>query len=208
MKESQNGEFDTFQLNEWVEQIRQGDQSSANQLFNAVASRLEHLAHKMLKRFPAVARWEETDDVLQNSLVRLLRALREIKPNSTREFFGLAAIQIRRELLDMARRYQGAHGLGRRQATSLQDRASDSSPGVDPTDLNSSDDLELWARLHESVERLPALEREVFSLIFYHGWKQADIGALLQIDERTVRRRWTTASDMLNESMGGRLPSK
>lgn len=208
MTENENGAFDTYQLNEWVDQIQQGDHSSADRLFKAVARRLEHLAHKMLKRFPAVARWEETDDVLQNSLVRLLRALGEIKPKSTREFFGLAAMQIRRELLDMARRYQGANGLGRRQAKSLQAPATDSSHGIDPADVNVPDDLELWARLHENVERLPTLEREVFSLVFYHGWKQADIGALLQIDERTVRRRWNIASDLLNESLEGRLPTK
>ena len=55
---------------------------------------------------------EQTDDVLQNAVVRLLRALEEVRPPSVRAFFGLAATQMRRELLDLARRYQGRGGPG------------------------------------------------------------------------------------------------
>jgi hypothetical protein len=54
----------------------------------------------MLRGFPAVQRWADTRDVLQASLLRLLHALEEVRPSSSRDFFGLAAEQIRRELLD------------------------------------------------------------------------------------------------------------
>src|SRR5262249_56346137 len=70
-----------------------------------VAPPREARARRMLRRFPAVHRWEQTDDVLQNAQLRLLRALQAVTPDSTRAFFGLAAEQIRRELLDLARRY-------------------------------------------------------------------------------------------------------
>ena len=43
-------------------------------------------------------------------------------------------------------------------------------------------------------------------LTFYHGWKQADIAVLFQVDERTIRRRWQAASVRLGEQLGGRLP--
>jgi RNA polymerase sigma factor (sigma-70 family) len=201
-------ELNTVDLRGWVDQYQKGDKKAADKLFQASSRRMEHLARKMLRRFPTVARYEETDDVLQNALVRLLRALGEVRPDSTREFFALAAEQIRRELLDLARRYQGPRGLGRRQAASLSPDADSSSPGVDPADAGPAlEDLELWAHLHEAVARLPTLEREVFSLVFYHGWKQSEIGDLLGIDERTVRRRWASAATSLNESLGGRLPA-
>ena len=66
----------------------------------------------MLKFFPVVARWEQTDDVLQNALVRLCRALEAAPPEDARHFYHLAELQIRRELLDLANRYRGPHGIG------------------------------------------------------------------------------------------------
>jgi RNA polymerase sigma-70 factor (ECF subfamily) len=63
----------------------------------------------MAGRDPRVARWVDAEDVLQNAL---LRALETMRPESTRAFFGLAAEQMRRELLDLARHYCGPEGEG------------------------------------------------------------------------------------------------
>ena len=46
-----------------------------------------------------------------------IRALGEVRPPTAADFFRLAAVQIRRELLDLARRYSGAHGLGANHAS-------------------------------------------------------------------------------------------
>ena len=40
----------------------------------AEASELRQLARRDLNRFPRLRRWEQTDDVLQNATLRLLRA--------------------------------------------------------------------------------------------------------------------------------------
>jgi RNA polymerase sigma-70 factor (ECF subfamily) len=88
-------------------------------MLRACWGRLERLAHAMLARFPNVRRWADTGDVLQNALVRLLRSLKEVDVPSTRDFFGLAAEQLRRELLDLARHFYGPHGYGARQGTRL-----------------------------------------------------------------------------------------
>ena len=60
----------------------------------------------MMGDFPKVRNWEDSGDVLQESTIRLMRALEEITPESPREFFGLAALQVRRQLLDLSRRYR------------------------------------------------------------------------------------------------------
>jgi len=70
----------------------------------------------MLRNFPNVHRWAETDEVLQNAVMRLMRSLEKIEPASVAVFFGLAAEHLRRELLDLARHFHGPHGLGRRHA--------------------------------------------------------------------------------------------
>ena len=56
----------------------------------------------MLRDYPALRRWVETGDVLQSSLVRLMRALETLKVESPRHFLALSALQIRRELIDLA----------------------------------------------------------------------------------------------------------
>ena len=70
------------------------------------------LARAMLRRYPHVRRWEETDDLLQAALMRLHRSLAEVQPEGVPHFDNLAAAQIRRELIDLARSYHGPEGLG------------------------------------------------------------------------------------------------
>jgi DNA-directed RNA polymerase specialized sigma24 family protein len=81
----------TAQLHRWLDRVQAGDLSAREELLRSVGNRLERLARKMLGRFPTVRRWVETDDVLQSALVRLLRALEEVRPDSMRHFFALAA---------------------------------------------------------------------------------------------------------------------
>src|SRR5262245_22819150 len=97
----------TTQMVDWLDRMRAGDDSARNELIRGFQGRLELLARKMVGRDPRVARWVDAEDVLQNALLRLLRALESVQPDSTRDFFGLAAEQIRRELLDLARHYYG-----------------------------------------------------------------------------------------------------
>jgi RNA polymerase sigma-70 factor (ECF subfamily) len=111
---------------------------------------------------------------------------------------NLAAVHIRRELLDLARSFRAR--LGQVEPLAEQDLAS--LPDRD----TAAGDLELWADFHEEVERLPVEEREVVSLTFYHGWTQPQIAELLQKSESTVRRRWRCGCLTLSEALGGRLP--
>src|SRR5271169_3282825 len=95
-----------------IDRLRSGDRSARDELLGHASERLTRLTRKMLRDFPGVKRWEQTDDVLQNAALRLCRALGEVQPATVADFFRLAAAQIRRELLDLARRYSGARGLG------------------------------------------------------------------------------------------------
>ena len=191
----------TTQLVQWVDRMRAGDASARDELLRGFQGRLEALARKMTSRDRRVARWVDAEDVLQNALLRLLRALESVKPESTRAFFGLAAEQIRRELLDLARHYYGPEGEGANQ-DSAGPRPGDSRPRPDPPAPDAlSDDLERWARFHEEVARLPAHEREVVDLIFYHGWTRAQVAELFGVHERTVRRWWDAILGQLHRAM-------
>ncbi len=190
--------FHTAQLHGWLDRIQAGDSAAPDELLRAVCGRLERLAHKLLRRFPSVHCWAQTDDVLQNSLLRLLRALQAVRPRSVREFFALAAQQMRRELLDLARHFNGRAGTGPLVAPPgvAEEQPEPPARGDDPAEL------ERWCAFHEQVEALPLEEREVVGLIFYHGWSQAEVAELLQVSERTVRRYWESALVRLHRVLG------
>jgi RNA polymerase sigma-70 factor (ECF subfamily) len=189
----------TTQLRRWVARIRDGDLAAREEMLGAVHARLERLARKMLRRFPTVGRWEGTGDLLQNAVLRLLRALQDVQPTSVRDFFGLAAEQMRRELLDLARRYRTRRLDGPSHAASPEGNSSEVSVFDPPAAAEDSDELEKWSAFHEAVERLPVAEREVVSLIYYHAWTQAEVAEHLGISKRTVQRHWAAAMLTLHE---------
>jgi RNA polymerase sigma-70 factor (ECF subfamily) len=189
----------TTQLRRWADRIRAGDRSASEEMLRAVHARLERLARKMLRRFPAVGRWEESDDLLQNAVLRLLRALEEVTPTSVRNFFGLAAEQMRRELLDLARRYRSRRVCGPSHAADLAGAALGFSAPDPPASVEDPDELDKWCAFHERVEGLPSDQREVVGLIYYHGWTQAEVAEHLGLSKRTVQRHWAAALLTLHE---------
>lgn len=191
----------TTQLHACIDRLRAGDRGARDELLRGIAGRLYPLAQKMLGRFPNVRRWADTDDVLQNAQLRLLRALETVRPDSTRRFFGLAAEQIRWELIDLARHFYGAEGIGANHASNGAHGDSRAFPGDPPTPSEEVDDLERWAAFHEEVARLPATEREVVGLLFYHGCKQAEVAELIGVTVRTVQRRWVSALARLHRRL-------
>ncbi len=200
-------DFSTSRLREWLARVRAGDAAATNELLRACWNRLERLARMMLGRFPAVRRWADTGDVLQSALLRLLRALETLDVRSTRDFFGLAAEQMRRELLDLARHFYGPHGDGAHYAGPPERADGSSGPVCEPADAEQSPaELERWCAFHEAIGRLPAKEREVVGLAYYHGLTQAQIAELLGVDVRTVRRRWQSACLRLDDALGGEMP--
>ncbi len=176
-------------------------------MLELACARLTRLTRKMLGSFPRVKRWEQTDDVLQNSLMRLYRSLAETQPASAIEFYRLAALNIRRELLDLAKHHYGPRGLGANYASMEQQPADGHAAPYDPpTPGDDPGGLEAWAAFHEQVEALPAEEKEVFDLLWYQELPQAEAATLLGLSARTIKRRWAAARLRLHDALRGRLP--
>ena len=102
----------TIQVQGWLDRLREGDEAARESLLEFSCERLMRLTRKMLRRFERVRRWEQTDDVLQSAMLRLHRTLAEVRPESPADFYRLAALNIRRELLDLAKHYFGPCGAG------------------------------------------------------------------------------------------------
>jgi RNA polymerase sigma-70 factor (ECF subfamily) len=193
--------FDTRQLHHLLGRMRGGDLNARDELLMQVCGRLERLARKMLRRFPDVHCYTQTGDVLQNAVLRLLRALQAVEPGSVRAFFGLAAEQMRRELLDLARRYRRSRSVGFSPAPADAEESA-SNEAREPADYDMDPaELERWCRFHQEVEKLPEEEREVVSLVYYHGWAQAEVADVLGVTTRTVRRRWQAAMTRLRYAL-------
>ncbi|MFO0969611.1 MAG: sigma-70 family RNA polymerase sigma factor [Gemmataceae bacterium] len=195
----ENTSLRTTQLQLYVQRMQAGDLKARDELLLGVCRRMEHLARKMFRGFPRLGRLVETNDVLQNALMRLLRALQELQPASMREFFGLAALQIRRELHDLTRHFLGPEGMGKRHVTPEESGFLDNVPEAEKDE--TPDELEKWGRFHQAVEDLPVEEREVVGLLFYHGWTQQEVADLFVESERTIRRRWRDARVRLHERL-------
>ena len=198
----------TLLIQSYLDRLRDGDETARGELLQCAGERLRSLARKMLRAYPRVHRWEETDDVLQNAALRLHRTLGQIAPATPRDFFRVAALNIRRELLDLAKHYYGPLGHGAKHASG---GPSDSSAGerepADRGDLSTEPSrLAAWAEFHEQIGALPDEEREVFDLLWYQGLNQAEAAELLGVSERTIKRRWQTARLRLHEALHGEMP--
>ncbi|HEV3256484.1 MAG TPA: sigma-70 family RNA polymerase sigma factor [Gemmataceae bacterium] len=194
------------QVRQWLERMGAGDLAARDELIRHVCGRLERLTRQMLKSYPGVQRWAQTDDVLQGAMMRLLRALREVKPTIMREFFGLAAQQVRRELLDLARHFYGPLGAGAHHA-SQAGRSGSGPPAYEQEDVSREpSSLAEWCEFHHQVEQLPEEEREVVGLLFYQGLPQAEAAALLNVTVRTVQRRWQSALLQLHKILKDQWP--
>jgi RNA polymerase sigma-70 factor (ECF subfamily) len=189
-------------LQPWIERLGAGDASARNELIRHCQTRLRRLTRQALRQFPDLHRWEETSDVFQNVLLRLDRALREVPLATARDLLRLAAALIRRELIDLCRHHFGPHGLGTNQIPPGQDEAP-------PELTDSSGDpckLSLWHDLHQEIAALPDEDREVFELIYYQGLSQPAAAEVLNVPERTLKRRWQAARLRLMGRFGDESP--
>jgi RNA polymerase sigma factor (sigma-70 family) len=196
--------LDTIRLKNWMKRVHDGDLSAREELLTAARRRLEALARAMLRRFPNVRRWAEADDVFQGASIRLCRCLEKLEINSTKDFYRLATQQMRRELLDLARHFassKGPQALLEGSFSRSSDDDGDAASLQQVASVGEPSDLDQWAAFHEAVGRLPSDEREAFGLIYYHGWKQADVAELLRVSERTVRRWFEAASGKIKKAL-------
>jgi RNA polymerase sigma-70 factor (ECF subfamily) len=197
------------QLQDWIAAMNAGEVAARARLIEHTCDRLHRLARKLLRDFPRLRRWEDSNDVLQNALLRLLGALQSQAPETVADYFRLATRQLRRELLDLTRHYYGPQGLGANHASHGSNAGPDDTPPPQAEPSDSTNDpgrLAAWGEFHERVAALAEPEREVFELLWYHGLTQAEAAEVLCVSVPTVKRRWLAARLDLQEALRGGSP--
>jgi RNA polymerase sigma-70 factor (ECF subfamily) len=183
----------TTHLAPWLDRLRAGDPAARDALIEHACNRLRNLARRMLKGWPGVHRWEQTDDVLQRVLIRLHKALGSVQPQDVKGFFGLAARLTKQELIDLGRHHLGPQGDGANHAS-----------GYDLAAVQRITHTHL--RFHELVESLSPEARAVVDLVFYEGMTLGEAADLLGVSERTAKRRWREARLALYEELKDECP--
>ena len=130
----------------------------------------------------------QADELLGALTERLLKALREARPETVRQFFALANQHMRWELNDLARRLdEQPHAAELREGLLPAPESSDSalSPNT--------------RRMLTAIDDLPEDEREAFGLVRIQGLSQAEAAELLGVSAKTVQRRLNRSVLLLTE---------
>lgn len=202
-----------------LDRLRRGDLSARDEIIAIACNRLTILARKMLNDYGRLRKYEQTDDISQNAMIRLHKALQDVQPETAVEFFGLAAHKMRQVLHDEVRFFFGRKRDQDDGAPRMPDNspahaisgqhAEDSTDGGRFENADQTHDpaaLAQWTEFHSAVESLPPKERQIVDLLFYHGLSQIEAATMLQIDPSTAKRRWRSARLKLYDLLKDTLP--
>jgi RNA polymerase sigma factor (sigma-70 family) len=170
-------------------------------LLDRAVRRLERLSTNMLYRsYPRLTQPSlnlQADEVLGAVVERLLKAIRTVRPQTVREFFGLANQHMRWELNDLARRLDE-----RPVVVELRERLTamhDTSHSALSPDCR---------RMLEAIDQLHEDNREAFSLVRIQGLTRVEAAEVLGVSTKTVQRRLNRALLILGERLDDLRPSR
>jgi RNA polymerase sigma factor (sigma-70 family) len=164
-------------------------------LLDRSVRRLHGLCNSLLYRsYPRLTRPPlnlQSVELLSAVVERLLKALREVRPGTVRQFFALAGQHMRWELTDLARRLDRGPGV-----VELRE-------GFVPAPAESDSCLSPEARrMLEAIGNLPEEEQEVFDLVRIQGLTHVEAANVLGVAPKTVQRRLDRGLRVLTERLG------
>jgi len=196
----------TIALQRALDRMRVDKNLMPDELADHVHRRIRRLTTQMIRRYPRLSRWEQTDDIAQEATIKLLRAVEQVRPEDTRHLLRLAAVQIRRTLIDLCRHHFGPQGSAKHHRTSpASDGFDDDRPLIErsPSDATTPEAAAIRNEIHEQVDQLAEDHREIVDLLYYNDLTQAEAAEVLGVSTRTIKRRWRDArlalSDLLEQ---------
>jgi RNA polymerase sigma factor (TIGR02999 family) len=172
--------------------IEQGDPSAAEELLPLVYAELRRLAATRLARETPGQTLQPTA-LVHEAYLRLVDAPQARSWSSRGHFFAAAAEAMRRILVERARRKGRARHGGGLLRIELRD-----------VDVAAPTDDERILLLDEALTRLAAVRPQAAELVklrFYAGLPFDQIGPLLALSPRTVRRLWSFARAWLRREV-------
>ena len=161
--------------------------SQAMQRLQQLCATLLHRSYPRLTRPPLNL---QTDELLGGVVERLLKALREARPTTVRQFFALASQHMRWELNDIGRRLDD------------QPAAVELLDALVPAPASSDSGLTaIGRRIFAAIDGLPESEQETFDLVRIQGMTQAEAAVVLGVSVMTVNRRLNRGVQLLMDRL-------
>lgn len=192
----------TVAVQAYLDELAEGVPSApvVRALLDRSANRLHMLCVTMLfQSYPRLTRPPanfQSKELLSAVVERLLKAMREVRPENVRQFFGLANRHMRWELNDMARRLDEQSAVAGLHDSAVA--APESSGSM--ISVNAS-------RMLEAIDSLPDEEREAFELLRIQGLTYNETAEVLQVSESTLRRRLNRGLVLLEEKLADLRPT-
>ena len=176
-----------------LQQVKDGDDSARDRLFNELQTELRGMASAMMRR-------ERPDHTLQatalvnEACLRLLDSDAIQNASDRRYFFGMANRAMRQILVEHARKRNTTKRGGDYERGSLDIvlEQFESSNGCRFEDLESS---------LEALEKDSPRQREVVELRFFSGLSVPEVAEVLEISVGTVERDWRLARAKLYQQL-------
>jgi RNA polymerase sigma-70 factor (ECF subfamily) len=173
---------DNGQVTQLLKAMHAGDTQAAESLLPLVYAELHRLAKGYMRR-------ERPDHTLQATALineAYLKLVGEdIDWNSRAHFIGLAANVMRRVLVDYARAHNAEQRGGGLQRVEMQDELAISAAQLD--------EVEHLDEALKKLEKENPRQARVVELRYFGGLSVEQIGALLGIAPRSVKRDWALA---------------
>ncbi len=170
--------------------MKNGDESAAGKLLPLVYNELHRLAKSYMQR-------ERPDHTLQATALineAYLRLTRDkVDWQSRQHFIGVAANVMRRLLVDHARAHNAQARAGGLQRVGLEE-------GLMFSGERSREVLALHDAL-TSLEGVDPGQAKVVELRYFGGFSVEEIGEILEMSPRTVKRHWALARIWLLKEM-------
>ena len=169
-----------------------GDEESLNELVSLVYPELRRMAHRyMAGQRPGHTL--QTTGLVHETFLQLVDC-RQVRWQDRTHFLAVAAMLMRRILVDYARSRNAGKRGGPGHPVSLNERF-DFSPPKSPDLLALNDSLEALAEIDPRKSK-------VVEMKFFGGLETDEIGEVLGVSEQTVLRDWKLAKVWLLREMG------
>ncbi len=176
------------EITELLHQAEQGDADAHDRLARMVRASLKRIAANRLRR-ERPDHFYQTSDLVQEAYLRLFK-IRNIRWEGRAHFFKVAAMQMRRILVEYARRERPEdHG-----AVAFEDV-----PGLT---LNADPGILRVNELLLDLAKIDERRALIVELRYFGGFKIEEIAEITGIPLGTVKRHWATAKAFIKLQLG------